>query len=460
MAGHLLIADDVSMNRIILKSRLAEACYHVELATDAESLLQLARTRNPDLILLPSTLDRTDGLALCAKLREDATLARTPILLMSDDTSRAYRLRAIQANCDAVLERLPEMGILRARIRNLLRRRGAEAELAKATYGEQSLDGFEAQHGPVGPGKIALVAQTLAEGLIWRNALTAQMRDRIAVIDPQNAMRDLENGPSPDAVVIADDPNNPDNVVHMLSDLRSRAETQRTAVILVQQEKNVPRAITSLDLGVSDLVADKFDATEMAFLLRRELARKAQDDVRRAALADGLVMSMTDPLTGLFNRRKALTMMDQIAHNALQSQEQFAVLVLDLDRFKAVNDTHGHVAGDVVLAEVAARMQGCMRRGDFLARIGGEEFLAVIRGCELSSAQTAAERLRNAVADVPVLLPDSQTRVSITVSIGLVIAGAGGVAGSSAELIDLADRGLYAAKSEGRNQVTVYQSAA
>ena len=208
------------------------------------------------------------------------------------------------------------------------------------------------------------------------------------------------------------------------------------------------------------LTNDGFDSREIALLLRREMSRKSQNDRRRAALQKSLQLASIDPLTGLFNRRYALDQLDKIALGAVKNGETYAVMVLDLDRFKRVNDLYGHSTGDIVLQEVSARMAGCLRRNDFLARIGGEEFLAVIRTCDLVAAQKAAERLRKIVADTPVLLPDGENSVHMTVSIGVVMGGDINQPGDPATLVDLADRGLYVAKADGRNQVTVCETAA
>jgi len=448
-------------NRIILKAKLGAAAFVPLQAASSDEAMKVAQSDAPDLILLADTLAEKGCAVLCRRLRAHVLTANVPIVVLTEDTTRTTRLHLLEAGADAVLPRLPNDAILRARIGNLLRRRAAEAELSR---GAAQADSYEMAEPPQAvfapPGQIALIAPTLAEGLKWRNGLAARLRDRISVVDPAQALIELDGEPPADAIVIAERPGHPGEAMQILSDLRCRSETLRAATVVVQAEPNAQRAITALNFGASDLVEDGFDAEEMALILRRELKRKAQNDSRRAALHDGLRLASTDPLTGLFNRRYALGQLDRITQLAPERDEHFAVMVLDLDRFKRINDQYGHAAGDVVLTEMARRMSSCLRRNDFLARIGGEEFLAVIRACDLESAQTAAERLRRVVADEPVMLPDNKGSVQITMSIGLVIGGGPDVPADPASLIDLADRGLYVAKADGRNQVTVYQSAA
>lgn len=460
MAGRILIADDVMTNRIILKARLGAAAFVPLQAASAEETLAVALAETPDIVLLSDTLGDGGSAQICQRLRAHRLTSHIPIIILAEDRSRDARLRALEAGADAVLARLPDDAILRARIGNLLRRNTTEQELTRS--GAQT-DAYEMAEAPVAftpPCQIVLIAPSLAEGLKWRNGLATRLRDHIAVIDPAQALIELDREPPADAVVIAERPDQPGDAMQILSDLRCRSETFRAATVVVQAQPDMQRAIMALNLGASDLVDEGFDAEELALILRRELKRKAQNDSRRAALKDGLRLSVTDPLTGLFNRRYAMAQLDRLAQTAPERGEQFAVMVLDLDRFKRINDQYGHSAGDAVLTEIASRMADCLRRDDFLARIGGEEFLAVIRACDLETAQIAAERLRRAVADQPVILPGGKGAEQMTMSIGLVIGGGPDVPEDPAALIDLADRGLYSAKAEGRNQVTVYQSAA
>lgn len=463
MAGRILIADDVSTHRIILKTRLAEAAYQVNLARDPAELLREAARARPDLMLIADPMAGSSRLELMQRLRALPQLTGVPRIVMQEDLGRDARIAAIRAGADAVVGRLPETPLVRARVRNLMRRSAQESELRRAmTSASSEAMAFAepASEFAEQPGQIAIIAESLAEGLIWRNGLSARMRDRIAVLDPAHPLADLDKLPPPDAIVVGEQTEMPEAAIQLVSDLRSRAETLNAAVVLVQRHPNQPRTIAALDLGVCEVVDDGFDAPEMAQILRREIARKARDDSRRAELQDGLRLANTDPLTGLHNRRSALLHLGNVMQQAETKGQGFAVMVLDLDRFKAVNDKFGHAAGDTVLTKVTNRMQACLRRGDFMARIGGEEFLAVIRNCDLDAARVAAERLRHAVAAAPVELPLLGVHVDVTVSIGMVIGGAGGAQGTAAELIDLADRGLYASKAEGRNQVTVYRSAA
>lgn len=166
--------------------------------------------------------------------------------------------------------------------------------------------------------------------------------------------------------------------------------------------------------------------------------------VRISRLAD------TDPLTGLPNRRGLAAALDRRA--AAQNRGlSCAILLIDIDHFKAINDTYGHEGGDRVLAEVAARLQGGMRAGDIVARWGGEEFLAVVERADGAAAVTVAERLREAVSGRA--FPLEGCPIAVTVSIGASVVAAGEVKIEAA--VARADTALYAAKKGGRNRAVL-----
>ena len=162
----------------------------------------------------------------------------------------------------------------------------------------------------------------------------------------------------------------------------------------------------------------------------------------------------TDALTGQPNRRSLDELLRQQVNVAHSTGRAFSVLLLDIDHFKAVNDTHGHGAGDDVLRAFAQRVREHLRQGDTCARYGGEEFVVVLPGTTLVAALEVAERLRNGVAEASLM---SVPLVRATVSIG----AAQYLSGETVEqLLARADSAVYAAKRGGRNQVRVPEEAA
>ncbi len=174
-----------------------------------------------------------------------------------------------------------------------------------------------------------------------------------------------------------------------------------------------------------------------------------QDITRRIqAITELERLARTDSLTGLFNRQYLMERFEEEIVRAKRYDRQLTAMLIDLDYFKVVNDTHGHLAGDAVLVSAVSSITGILRETDFAGRYGGEEFCVVMPETGIKGAEELAERLREAMEETRHLLPDGST-LRITCSIGVTEVSSGSVK----ETIALADSALYIAKRSGRNRV-------
>ncbi len=172
------------------------------------------------------------------------------------------------------------------------------------------------------------------------------------------------------------------------------------------------------------------------------------------SLIDGLCeLSLKDPLTGLANRRHFRAVLEREIDRVTRSGEASLLLMLDIDHFKKVNDTHGHLAGDVVLQSVARTLAACVRPMDTLARYGGEEFAVVLPACQSAFGRVVAERIRRAVANTPIRISPS-VELNVSVSIGGAFAMQW-IRSTTLLWTDRADHQLYQAKAAGRNRVSI-----
>jgi two-component system cell cycle response regulator len=172
------------------------------------------------------------------------------------------------------------------------------------------------------------------------------------------------------------------------------------------------------------------------------------------SLIDGLCeLSLKDPLTGLANRRHFRTVLEREIDRVTRSGEAALLLMLDIDCFKAVNDTYGHHAGDLVLQSVARTLSGCVRPMDTVARYGGEEFAVVLPACQAAFGPVVAERMRRAVEAMPVRISPTQ-ELAVTVSVGGAFA-LQWVRSTTQLWTERADHQLYRAKVGGRNRVSI-----
>jgi two-component system cell cycle response regulator len=164
--------------------------------------------------------------------------------------------------------------------------------------------------------------------------------------------------------------------------------------------------------------------------------------------------ALQDPLTGLFNRRLLEDRLSSELAAAKRHGRLVSVLMVDIDHFKAVNDAHGHLGGDEVLRMVARTLRATIRKEDFVARFGGEEFVVIARETGLDGARLLAERIRSAVARSRCVWQDEELRVTVSVGVAVSAPDAPLVPGETERsLVDAADRALYRAKQSGRDRV-------
>ncbi len=461
MSGRVLIADNVATNRIILKVKLAASRYQVFQAGDVASLAAQARQQAPDLIIMDLGLPGGGAAAALAALHKDPAAARIPVIVVTDDDSRAARLAALAAGATEVLVKPLDEEALLALVRNLIRARSVHEELHRKQVIARDFGLAEAGPDFTRPARIALVPQGPEAGFAWRAGLTAQLRDAITVIGKTEALDGAPADGLPDVYVIAATIARERDGLQLVSELRSRDDT-RHAVLVVHNPSADPMITTlALDMGADTVLAGPFDAEDLALRLRRLIARKHESDSLRAAMERQLSLAMTDPLTGLYNRRYAQNYLARVIAQARDRHSPFTLMVLDLDRFKRVNDRYGHAVGDEVLVEVARRLRANLREVDLVARLGGEEFLVVLPDTGRTEAEHAAERLRRVIGERPVHVASRGVHVPVTMSIGVLVgAGDAQPTAPTDELLERADRALYASKSEGRNQVTFVRSAA
>jgi two-component system cell cycle response regulator len=238
--------------------------------------------------------------------------------------------------------------------------------------------------------------------------------------------------------------------VELCRRIRARKAAYYPYVLLLSSRDAKQDIVEGLDAGADDYLAKPIDTNELRARIRvgsrilglqNELLRKEEEQRFEA---------LHDKLTGLWNRAAIMGFMDRETERAQRRGESIGVLMMDLDHFKAINDTHGHQAGDAVLREVGRRLVKGIRGYDWAARYGGEEFLVLMCNCNAEVLAACAERLREAIGAEPIRVDDME--IPVTVSVGAALSSSGhSLTGD--HLVSIADAALYRAKNNGRNRV-------
>ena len=456
MPGRILVVDDVATNRILMKVRLAESFYDVIQADCGAKALEMAETAQPDLILLDVVMADINGIDVCRKLKTNPRTCDIPVIMITAAREPLQKLRALQAGAEDYLQKPLDEVTLLARVRSLLRARETEKAIS-LREGTRTALGFaeaptEFEHPPL----VAFVAGQADKATLWKAQLAPHLNGRQIVMTRAQALSQNRNEAEPDLYVVAADLQQTGDGLRLLSDLRSRPSKANAAIIMVMRADAGSAAAMALDLGANDIVTSPFQTDEIVLRINTQLFRKRRGDRLREMVENGLQLAVTDPLTGLYNRRYALSHLGKLASGGAHGT--FSVMHLDLDRFKAINDQHGHATGDAVLEKLARLLEDELRSSDMVARTGGEEFLVVMPRTNPKSAKAIAERLRKTISSTPFPHPGRAKPLHISASIGLT--SWAGPDDTPTDVMARADKALYAAKAAGRNVVTVSEDAA
>jgi diguanylate cyclase (GGDEF)-like protein len=232
--------------------------------------------------------------------------------------------------------------------------------------------------------------------------------------------------------------------------VRQKRQQVYVHMVLLTSKESKQDVIEGLESGADDYLIKPFDPAELKARLRTGLRILQLEDRLVEAREDMRFKATHDPLTGLFNRGIIMDLLSRELSRTHRENGCTTILLGDVDHFKDINDTLGHIAGDEVLREVARRIVASVRSYDYVGRYGGEEFLVVLNNCDAAASLLRAEQIRRAIASVPV--QTMQNPVPVTMSLGVLSSRDWGLRPVE-ELLHEADAALYKAKAAGRNCV-------
>lgn len=244
------------------------------------------------------------------------------------------------------------------------------------------------------------------------------------------------------------------NGLQTLTQLRSRNEY--VAVLFVSGNSKIDDVIRGLDAGADDYVCKPFDVGELLARVRSQLRIKdLHDNLTKANLRLQELIDIDD-LTGLFNMRSLYKKLDFELDRARRHDRSVCVMMMDLDHFKQVNDSHDHLFGSYVIQSVGALIRESIRKVDFAARYGGDEYLLVLTEINQDGAVTFANRLRAKIEST--VFANDLYSIRLTASLGVAICNPNQTPVDARSLVRFADKALYAAKGNGRNRVELFKA--
>lgn len=472
MSGHrVLVVDDSDLARTLLTRTLEKAGFAVTAASDGAAGALVALRELPSVVVTDLDMPVMDGHQLLRLLKSEPSTASMPVVILTSHGEAPSRFWGSRIGADAYLTKDCEPAELVATVGRLASR-GPTTERSHATPELGPLDVLGRVVRQLDASLLhATLVNTLLERCLGATDLHAAGRETLQVVARVVDANLLAIGVTePDAATLH---------VLITKPVSLRAAERFVSTVLATMDPG-PRVVPDVVLtgatdgdgdadasnivsfalplrGASGLLAlspsepQQFESTSRHLI--QDLTTHAGLVLDNARLGQRLQeLSTLDGLTRLLNHRAIHEVLGHELERADRHGRNVAVIICDLDFFKRVNDTHGHVAGDTALCAAASALTRVLRVSDACGRYGGEEFLAVLPETDLEAARRVAERLRRAVAEHPAALP-SGASVTLTASFG-VASHAELAAGATADtLVSLADSRLYQAKAAGRNCV-------
>ncbi len=455
MTARVLIVDDIPANVRLLQAKLEADYYEVMAATDGVSALQAAADFQPDIILLDVMMPGVDGYEVCRQLKANPDTRHIPIILVTALDGREDRLSGLEAGADDFMTKPVDDVLLMARLQALVRLKQLIEDLRLREASSR---------------RIGLIDQNLYQRQISAtgNVLilddNTRQAERIMMQLGQDhrcgyetdPLRALKIAAGRVDLVVLNMLSRTFDTLRWVAQLRAQEATRHKPVLAIVNADERKTMLKALELGVNDVIPRPIDMLELKVRARTQIRRKRYTDFLKTTLDRSLELAVTDPLTGLNNRRFLDHQLNVAMARHIKGGMNLSLLLLDIDYFKRINDGYGHDAGDEVLKEFARRLGLNVRAIDMACRFGGEEFVVLMPETEGADALNIAERVRSQVADLPFVLADGR-RLDVTVSVG--VATSLGLGDTPESLLRRADAGVYEAKQSGRNRVVVRAAA-
>lgn len=453
MTARVLVVDDILPNVKLLEAKLMAEYFDVLTAYSGVEALEKAAAASPDIILLDVMMPGMDGFEVCSRLKNDPKLAHIPVVMVTALTDSQDKVRGLQSGADDFLSKPINDTALMARVRSLVRLKMTMDEWRARERTASQLGVVDSGAGPLSqsPEKahILVVEDRDFDVRKIRDTLAAD-HDAVTVCESGIKAMELTATQNFDLMVISLNLAAEDGL-RLCSHLRSGERTRNTPILMIGTPEEMPRVIQGLEMGVHDYIMRPLDRNELLARARTQIRRRRFQDKLRATYEISLSMALTDSLTGLYNRRYLEVHLGKLLEKNFENRKTMAVLIVDIDFFKKVNDTHGHAVGDEILRGFAARLKDKVRPIDLVARLGGEEFVVILPDVPEARAHQIAERLRASVADEPFPCGAEGGQLKITTSVGGAFVD-NALLYSQDDVLKRADAALYEAKNGGRNQ--------
>ncbi len=450
MTARVLVVDDIDFNVKLLDTKLKQEYYTVFSAYNGKEAIVKAKEVQPDIILMDIMMPEMDGFEATKIIKADPEIGHIPIIMVTALNAQEDKVKGLECGADDFLTKPINDTALFARLKSLVRmktmldelrlRDKTSAELGVASEGQKKKTSIEGA-------KVLLIEDDIIQVEKIKNRL-ASNRVEVDIADNMEKIVRCLNQKDYSLIIVSTLLLSTDGL-RLCSELRSHDKARNVPVLIIVDENDDRTLHKGLEMGVNDYLISPVDLNELMARSTTQIKRKIFQDQLKQNYLSTVTQSVTDGLTQLHNRRYFDTHFANMVNQAKSMNKDISMIMIDVDNFKPVNDTHGHQAGDAVLKEMSRRIDLGIRTSDMSARFGGEEFVVVLPETNAASAKFVAERLRMIINDAQFEIPANPKFITCSASFGI----AGLKQGDTAEdIIKRADACLYKAKAAGKNR--------
>ena len=452
MTAKVLVVDDVPANVKLLEARLSAEYFDVITAYSGAEALAICERAECDIVLLDVMMPDMDGFEVCRKLKSNAATHHIPVVMVTALDQPSDRVAGLKAGADDFLTKPVSDVALVARVRSLTRLKMMTDELRMRAVTSREIGIESAEREAINEqgsgGRILIVDDRPSS---YERLVAMMQHEHRVEIEPDPSAALFRSAEGNYELVIVSLSLDRFDGLRLCSQLRSLDRTRNLPILALCEPDDSPRLMRGLEIGINDYLLRPIDSNELLARVRTQVRRKRYTERLRDNVQMSIEAAITDALTGLHNRRYMESHLSKLVEQAAARGKPLALLVLDIDYFKAINDNYGHDCGDDVLREFAIRVRKSIRGIDLACRMGGEEFVVVMPETDMAVAATVAERLRRRIAHEAFPIEHAKKKIDVTISIG--IAAMESSHDNSAQILKRADQALYRAKRDGRNRV-------
>ena len=451
----ILVVDDEPLNVKLLTAMIPSEQYEIASAFNGDEALKIVRDFRPDLILLDIMMPGLNGYDLTRILKSNTESRDIPIVLITAFSGSEYEIKGLEAGADEFLNKPVNKTELLTRAKSLIRLRQYKEQIKSRTCSINSVTSHKDENNCLDNAELNLPTILIVED----NKIDAKLLQRYLHGEPyqikfaSDGEKAISRSQQERIDVILLDLLLPcKSGFEVCSTLKEMENTQNIQIVAITGLSDLESKLKGIELGVDDYLIKPVNMHILRTRVKSLVKKKALLDRLCDKYEMAVHSAITDKLTGLYNRRYFDHFLDFELKRSSRQKASLALLMMDIDNFKQINDTLGHLFGDKILNKLGDIIKSIIRETDLAARYGGEEFSIVMSNTGMEEATDIAERMRKAISAYNFDI----TNLPTTVSIGIALYPSDST--SLQDLLSNADRALYKAKHEGKNRVCIYSN--